>query len=206
MAVGLCLLVHLLFCVTFIGMTDSKHSKEFAGIAISPSMSCVNGAFCLVGLPCIVIGYVGLVFCVPDMLKAYYRYGVATVCWAFAWYMIFILYGSTCNSKAHSLAGAYTCMFSDIALFFWMGVGFTFFVGAIFIVWSFISHCKKREQVDFLRYAELHEAKASMIDDMSANEAWEQRHMVALRQNVGPPAHAVPGVAADASGSQWCHP
>jgi len=195
-------LTHLITCMVFVAMASSDHSVDYAGVRISGYMQCINAAWFLLGIPCIILGGVGAMFRVEAQLKAYIAYLVGTLIVVIMWLGIFITYGNACNTLQPS-SGQYkkqalmVCSASNGMVIFWMLVLLGIVAGAIYIVWSMSQYVGECLRTELCRYQEPWQAVQQLADGAAENEAKSRQFTASKAYQYGTNALAPEGYSND---------
>lgn len=175
-AVEMIIAIHFLTCLYIVFNADSTESTIVGGVRVSPYMQCINASWFLLGLPIIIVGGVGACYRVESQLKAYLYYMVGTLLVTIIWLLIFLVIGSSCNTRemtpwpasylrASDIAPIVICRTANSMVTVYMLFLVLLVAGAVYLVWSMLLWVQGRLATELLRYQEPWIARALLADD-----------------------------------------
>jgi len=175
--------VHLFVCIFILAQVDSAHSVVMAGVEVSPAFQCITAAWCLLGVPMIIHGGIGAIYGVEGHLATYMMYLVGTMAWAVAWIVLFLRYGNTCSTLHPTTndgrsTASFVCGISNGMVIFWMLALLGANAVGVYLVWSMKEYCKKRLEMELIRYQEPWQVVQALADDVAAEQAMEAKAAV----------------------------
>eukprot|EP00747_Dinoflagellata_sp_TGD_P162198 gnl/TRDRNA2_/TRDRNA2_179535_c0_seq1.p1 gnl/TRDRNA2_/TRDRNA2_179535_c0~~gnl/TRDRNA2_/TRDRNA2_179535_c0_seq1.p1 ORF type:complete len:304 (-),score=26.98 gnl/TRDRNA2_/TRDRNA2_179535_c0_seq1:122-916(-) len=187
LATEIVLLVHLILCLTFISGASSSETHTWAGVSVSPALQCVNAAWFLLGIPCIVMAGVGSVYRVRQMITYYFYYLQLSIVLAVAWFVVFATESTRCTTLMKHDTGAegyFVCGVTNAFVLFWMLVLVAIAIFGVYLVWSmriYISQCMEAQLV---QYSAPWQAAATACQDVLQKEAQEQKALLKNRESM----------------------
>lgn len=175
-AVDMVCFVNLIISIYVIAVVDSAKSVIWAGVEISPEMQCLTAAWYLIGIPVAVYGGVGAVYRVEANLQLYYYYLVGCLAVTVLWIFILLKYSNGCGTvqpQSPMQTASFACNVNNAMTIFWMCIMCLAILFALYLVWSKIDYCRKRLEMDLVRYQEPWQMVAALADDVAAEEARE---------------------------------
>jgi len=172
--------VHLCVCITIMASVDSAQAVVMAGVEVSPAFQCLTAAWCLLGVPIIIHGGIGAVYCVEGHLATYLMYLFGTFAWAVACTALFLRYGNTCSSLHPTTndgrsTASMVCGVSNGMVIFWMLALLGLIIAGAYLVWSMKEYCKTRLEMELIRYQEPWQVVQALADDVAAEQAMEAK-------------------------------
>jgi len=182
--------VHLCVCIFVLTQVDSAQAVFMAGVEVSPAWQCVSAAWCLLGVPIIIHGGIGAVYCVEGHLATYLMYLIGTFAWAGAWTMLFLRFGNTCSTLHPTTndgrsTASFVCGISNGMVIFWMLALLGLIVAGAYLVWSMKEYCKKRLEMELIRYQEPWQVVQALADDVAAEQAMEAKAAINMAMTRG---------------------
>eukprot|EP00419_Tripos_fusus_P024506 CAMPEP_0172715818 /NCGR_PEP_ID=MMETSP1074-20121228/67765_1 /TAXON_ID=2916 /ORGANISM="Ceratium fusus, Strain PA161109" /LENGTH=306 /DNA_ID=CAMNT_0013540437 /DNA_START=95 /DNA_END=1015 /DNA_ORIENTATION=- len=182
--------VHLCVCIFILAQVDSAQAITVAGVTVSPSFQCITAAWCLLGVPLIIHGGIGAIYCVEGHLTTYMYYLAATMGWAGAWLVLFLRYGNTCSTLHPTTndgrsTASFVCGISNGMVIFWMLALLGAIAAGVYLVWSMKEYCKKRLEMELIRYQEPWQVVQALADDVAAEQAMEAKAAVNMHLTKG---------------------
>lgn len=175
-AVEMIMAIHFITCLYIVTNADSTDSTLVGGVRISPYMQCINASWFLLGLPIIIVGGFGACYRVESQLRAYFAYLVGTLLVTIAWLLIFMVIGSSCNTRemtpwpasylrASDVAPIVICRTANSMMTVYMLFLVVLVAGAVYLVWSMLLWVRGRLATELLRYQEPWMARMALADD-----------------------------------------
>jgi len=175
--------VHLCACIFILAQVDSANSVVMAGVEVSPAFQSITAAWCLLGVPMIIHGGIGAIYCVEGHLATYMLYLAGTMVWAIAWIVLFLRYGNTCSTLHPTTndgrsTASFVCGISNGMVIFWMLALLGVIATGVYLVWSMKEYCKTRLEMELIRYQEPWQVVQALADDVAAEQAMEAKAAV----------------------------
>lgn len=172
--------VHLVICIVILANVSSVQTSVFGHMTFTPLLQCIIGAWCLFGIPLIVIAAFGTLYRLEDFLHCYIVYLSLTLVFAVAVLVSFISAHSVCLRVTGHPEVLMTCNIIDGFILFGMIIALGCLAFATYFVWSCRCYLLKRTETELLRYADTWQTAAALACDIQAEHFRQMNAQLAL--------------------------